>query len=224
MSANLYFDELINECIKSSSNLTCFKKIEKYSGNLAFELHLDEWIQGLTNWKSNGKIIKLLIECSRWKSMIIRDSCVTQLGFSITSKRIVSRALVDRIGDKSWVVRCSAMYALALQRDIKSSKLIMLRYNSWSHIEREWVLISLTILRDPSTRLFLENIFSRTRRYTYKLLSAGALSALGDAKYRLFLEKSYHEEKSKECLDDIKQIFDMLNEMGNATELPRSVG
>jgi len=156
---------------------------------------------------TNPAHVKILIAWSLCKTMSTRDSATMALG-----KTRVLNALNLRIKDRWWVVRCSAMYALAQLKSTKHTNLIINRYKSSSHVEREWVLMSLGVMKDLRSIEFLKKQFERSQKMPVKYLSASSLSLLGLSEYSDFLVDQIIKEKDPDNLFVLKNALSLLLE------------
>jgi hypothetical protein len=124
--------------------------------------------------------VAFLISCSKCPSMLVRDSSAIALGISESKDPRVNKALAVMINDRSWIVRCSAIYSLGLRRSLENTNNIISRYKSWSFIEKEWVLMSLIKMGDPNAKGFLQRIYKFSQNKDRKYLAASGLCVLGD--------------------------------------------
>jgi len=142
-----------------------------------FGLHLSSIIDDCPRDVDLGVVF--LMACTRARSLLVRDSSVVKLGSSYLSDERVDPVLADRVGDSSWIVRCSAMFSLASRRATRYTSKIIARYATWSPIEKQWVLMSLVKMSDVESSDFLWRIFKFSRNKERKCIAAAGLHMLG---------------------------------------------
>jgi HEAT repeat protein len=144
--------------------------------------------------------------------MIARDSAVQALGGCKLKDRKIDRALAQRLEDKSWIVRCSAAYALGERRALHYTQRIVDRYRSWSFIEKKWVLKALAKMKDPATLDFLTRIYKRSSNRDRKYFAAAGLSVLGVNEPRMYLESKYAGTTDPEEKYTLEDCMDLVRE------------
>lgn len=176
-------------------------------------LAIDDLVDTFKGFGSDEKLIGVILICSRSVSEVLRDTAVQLLGAAKVRHPEVYDALSERINDKWWPVRCSAMYAASELKFFGLTGKILERYRSGFFVERGWVLIALTMLRDESTREFLERVVSRSRSLYLKYHAHGALAALGVGASEDFLRYRLKSEEDPDLVFYLERIIEMVEEL-----------
>ena len=206
-----------NELHETLSSLSDGGDYQRFSVLVADEGNADaveEWVKNSKKSLDNEQIIQSIICCSELGGDAVRDTSTQVLGCAKLYESLVLTALHKRLYDKWWVVRCSAMYSISRHRAFQFTGEIISKYKSKFPIEREWVLISLTMMRDSDSKKFLEKCYNSSRSADLKYLAAGGLAALGDDECFAYLRSQKAMISCPESIITLDEIFSMLKEMG----------
>ena len=188
-------------------------KIITLGNDLEFNYFVESILNKFQNiYLDDPVYIKILIAWSNSKLMSTRDSATQLLGESHILRDEVIKILNFRLRDRSWVVRCSAMYALSKLKAVECTMQIIERYKSSFYVEREWVLRSLGVMKDKRAFGFLEKNFKRSKLMSVKYLSASSLALLGRPEYANFLINQVSKEKDPENLFFLQDAISLLIE------------
>jgi hypothetical protein len=207
------YGEFLKKAIQDDNQHIDLVKIKEFSNEIDQIEVLESIFELLHSGCLSRNGVRFLIICSESRLKSTRDSSTQLLGRGDTLKDDAIRALKARLNDSWWVVRCSAMYSLAQLRACSHTEDIIIRYKSYSFIERSWVLRSLTMMRDMRSNYFLLNVFKTARNPNVKYLAAGALAALGFVDYRNYLAERVLAEEHPDFLDTLHTVIEMLDEI-----------
>lgn len=176
-------------------------------------LVIDDLLDTFKGFGSDEKLIGVILICSRSVSEVLRDTAVELLGAAKVRLPEVYDAVSERINDRWWPVRCSAMYAAGELRFFELTGKILERYRSGFLLERGWVLLALTMMRDESTKEFLERVLSRSRSLYLKYKAHGALAALGVGDSEDFLRSRLKSEEDPDLIYYLERIIEIVEEL-----------